>query len=114
MTLNNSIDVIGQLYAHGYKVSRERVARISDLLWPAGDHRPSPVSHRRWTDEQVEVMRAALVLHDDLGVSLDRIGEMVSEAGSAEAAVGAMAHQIEVRLQQLQRTLADLNERVSA
>ncbi len=78
MRLFTSSDAIGRLYQDGVVVSRERVADLSDLLFGSNVRRQG--GHRRFTEEQLRIVRAAAVLRN-LGVGVEELRELVEGGG---------------------------------
>lgn len=73
--------VAGRLYERGLLASRDRLAVFSDALWPDDEIRPNGGTHRRWNDEQIEILRCALTLADCFGVRLEEIAALVDSKG---------------------------------
>ncbi len=78
MRLFTSSDAIGRLYQDGVGGSRERVEDLSDLLFGSNVRRQG--GHRRFTEEQLRIVRAAAVLRN-LGVGVEELRELVEGGG---------------------------------
>lgn len=78
-------EVSGMLYGLGLVVSRDRVYKLADRLFPEAEMRPNGQANRRFTDEQVTVLRAAFVLLDLFGIPYRQLPEIFAQPeGMAE------------------------------
>ncbi len=64
-----STTVTGILYNQGIQASRDRIARVSDILFGTSVRR-DPMGQRRFGDTQVELLAAALTALDDGEIDL--------------------------------------------
>lgn len=89
--LSRSVVVIGQLYQHGLVAGRERINYLADLIWDDRELRTTARSHRRYTPEQINVLRCVIELTDRFTVPLDDIVSSIDERGLKEG-LEAMVH----------------------
>ncbi len=100
-------EVSGLLYSAGLIVSRDRLYKVADRLFARDDMRPNDTANRRFTAEQVTVLRAAFVLQDLLGVMPERIAELVADP---DAVAEAMRHELDRRTRAVEVSLPGLAE----
>lgn len=63
----------GMLHTYGVQASRDRIARLSNLLFVAGEVKRSPTGHRRFTAEQIELLAAAFIALDGGEIELAQV-----------------------------------------
>ncbi len=73
-----STGVTGILYTHGLRVSRDRIARLSDLLF-GDDARRDRTGQRRFTPTQVEILLAGFTALDGGDIDLAMVERTVGE-----------------------------------
>lgn len=76
-------DVSGMLYGLGLMVSRDRLYRLADRLFPEGAVRPNGAANRRYTPEQFTVLRTAFTLQDYFGMPFEQVAELLGEPDEA-------------------------------
>lgn len=103
-------EVSGLLYQDGVAISRDRLYRVADRLFPAEDLRPKALANRRFTTEQVAVLRPAFVMLDLLGMPIDEILALIPTPDRLEL---AMRHQLAQRSAAVESSLSGFAEALS-
>lgn len=85
----------GMLHTYGIQASRDRIARLSNLLFAEGEVKRSPTGHRRFTKDQIELLAAAFIALDGGEIDLAQVAPAFRGADGRQTRPEIFWHAVE-------------------